>query len=43
MKRKILSITKLLLFMIAVMAAVTPSQIGGYQPKCPDQLKKFKS
>lgn len=40
MKRKKL-INQIVLY-VAIVAAVFPSQLGLYQPKCPDSLKKYR-
>lgn len=41
MKRCFLKFIGSLIFSIAVFSASAPSQIGTYEPKCPDKLKKF--
>lgn len=41
MKKKILKFIQITVLLIAIMSAVTPSQMGMYQPECPKKLKSF--
>lgn len=41
MKKKILKFVQIAVLLVATMSAVTPSQMGMYQPECPKKLKKF--
>lgn len=38
--KKILKFTSMVMFVVAKFAANTPSQLGAYQLKAPNQLKK---
>lgn len=40
MKKKIFEMTKKFIFFIALVSALTPSQVGMFQPECPKILKK---
>lgn len=41
MKAKLLKFVQFAVLAVAVFSAATPSQVGGFQPECPEQLKKF--
>lgn len=38
--KKFMKWTSAFLFLVATLAASTPSQFGMYQPNCPEKLKK---
>lgn len=41
MKKKILKFIQVVVLFVATISAMTPSQMGLYQPDCPKKLKKF--
>lgn len=41
MKKRLLTFIQKILYSIAVFSVATPSQLGTYQAKCPESLKKY--
>lgn len=42
MKKITLTAMRIFLLFAATICAATPSQMGMYEPECPEKLKKFK-